>query len=334
MTTVESEQVTGACPVCGERFAPGDRFCEYCGSALTAQATSEPLAAQCTSCGAGQLDADGFCSVCGMRVHVPDRSELDLGGIVAAVTDLGKRHEHNEDAMALRLVEGAVVLVVCDGVSSSEHADDAAQQAAVSAADRLAAELEAGTDPESATAAAVAVAATAVNALGDRSESSPACTYVSAVLTATGVTVGWVGDSRAYWLAIDPDATPSQCLTIDDSVAAGLIALGVTEEQAMSSPGAHTLTAWLGADADRVEPHVQTFAPAGPGAVLVCSDGLWNYFSAANALADLAFPAAATAPLAAAHNLADLALAAGGGDNITVAVAPFPATSLSTPRMS
>ncbi|WP_040858747.1 protein phosphatase 2C domain-containing protein [Nocardia niigatensis] len=298
MTTLE--ETTDVCPACGARCADGDRFCEDCGACLTGEVAAAPA--------------------------VPDRRQLDLGGL-AAVSDRGKRHAHNEDAMALRTVADFRILVVCDGVSSSEHAADAAQRAAATAADRLAAELSVGLGAEAATILAIGAAAEAVAALGDRGELTPSCTIVTAAVTATAVTVGSIGDSRAYWLTADAAATPPRRLSIDDSVAAGLVDLGVDEATAMSMPDAHTLTAWLGADADGVEPHLRTFVPDGTGAVLLCSDGLWNYHPDAAALTALALPSALTDPCATAHHLADLALAAGGGDNITVAVAPFPALS-------
>ncbi|BAW07846.1 protein phosphatase 2C domain-containing protein [Nocardia seriolae] len=297
---IVTTEETCVCPVCGTKFADGDRFCEDCGAPL---APAEPAT-------------------------VPDRSELDLG-MLATVTDRGKRHAHNEDAVALRVLPepGIRIMVVCDGVSSSEQAADASGRAAATAADRLVAELAAGTGSEAATMLAIGAAAEAVAALGENGDRAPSCTIVSAVVTASAVTVGSIGDSRAYWLSADPASTGPRRLSTDDSVAAGLVELGVDERTAMSMPDAHTLTAWLGADAPAVEPHVRTFVPDGPGAVLVCSDGLWNYYPAADSLTALALPTALTRPGAAAHDLADLALAAGGADNITVALAPFPAIS-------
>jgi len=58
--------------------------------------------------------------------------------------------------------------------------------------------------------------------------------------------------------------------------------------------------------------------------VLICSDGLWNYRPDAGGLAKLALPAAFTDPLGAASALLAFALEAGGMDNITVVLAPFP----------
>ena len=75
---------------------------------------------------------------------------------------------------------------------------------------------------------------------------------------------------------------------------------------------------------ERTVSHVTRFEPTGPGAVLVCSDGLWNYQPGAAGLAELALPAALTDPLGAACTLLKFALEAGGMDNITVVLAPFP----------
>ena len=65
---------------------------------------------------------------------------------------------------------------------------------------------------------------------------------------------------------------------------------------------------------------------AGPGVVLVCSDGLWNYRPEPTDLAAIAllFPAAQADPLAAAVALVKFAVDAGGADNITAVLAPFP----------
>jgi serine/threonine protein phosphatase PrpC len=58
--------------------------------------------------------------------------------------------------------------------------------------------------------------------------------------------------------------------------------------------------------------------------VLVCSDGLWNYRPDAESLAELALPAAFADPLGTAAELVKFAIDAGGMDNITVVLVPFP----------
>ncbi len=86
-------------------------------------------------------------------------------------------------------------------------------------------------------------------------------------------------------------------LTRDDSVAEGMVEAGLaTEETAMALPHAHVLTRWLGAEAADLEndpdraPHVERFSVSGPGILLTCSDGLWNYLPDAADLARLALP--------------------------------------------
>ncbi|HEX4703242.1 MAG TPA: zinc ribbon domain-containing protein, partial [Pseudonocardiaceae bacterium] len=295
-----------ACPDCGTDTLAGDRFCEECGADLLLVAAGTPDAAQtrprqaCVACGAPDIDADGFCARCGFsQPEVRDRVELDLTG-VAGVSDRGLRHHRNEDAMALRVAadpDGTgrpehLVVVVCDGVSTSDRPDEAAKAAADAAADVLLASVRGGADLADATREAVAAAVTAVTELsGPGSTNSPACTYVSAVVTGTDVTVGWVGDSRAYWLTApgdddESDSDGSMCLTVDDSWAERMVGSGqLSAAEAFADPRSHALVSWIGADAGEIEPHVRTISPDRPGVVLVCSDGLWNYLWEADQLA-------------------------------------------------
>lgn len=330
MTTVP-EDIRAVCQACGTGCTDGDLFCENCGASLqdeTPAAASGFTDIRCAACGGDEFDGDGFCTTCGLHVVEKARATVDLG-VLAGVTDRGSQHQRNEDAMALQLLaatEGAIV-VVCDGVSTSDDADAAARVAADQGAATLSNGLRGGADAGAATHDAVAAAAAAVAKIGVgyREDHSPACTFVSAVVRADAITVGSVGDSRVYWLAAASAPTPSQCLTVDDSWAAEMIGAGVLDRAAaMADPQAHAITAWLGADAGDIEPHVSTFVPEGPGVVLVCTDGLWNYLDEADALAARILPAALQDPAGAAAELADFALAAGGGDNITVALVAFP----------
>ncbi len=117
----------------------------------------------------------------------------------------------------------------------------------------------------------------------------------------------------------------SRRVTRDDSLAEEIVAAGLaTMDEAMASPQAHVITRWLGADLPEPEPHVEQFTPTGPGVLLLCSDGLWNYRPEAAELAAMAMPAALTRPLDAAADLAKFAIDSGGLDNITVVIIPFP----------
>jgi serine/threonine protein phosphatase PrpC len=291
----------------------------------------------CVGCGAQRIDTDGYCEVCGRAQPRPrDHQERALAR-VCGVSDRGHRHHRNEDAFAVAATSRpdgspAVVAVVCDGVSSATRPDEASQAAADCASEALLEQLESGEAPETAMHKAILAAAARVDALAEEferepSRNSPACTIVSAVAVDRQITVGWVGDSRAYWF---PDERSGAArLSVDDSWAARMVAAGLmTEADAFADPRAHAITGWLGADAVEVEPHTFSFVPDSAGVVLICSDGLWNYAEAAADLAAVVPADARTQPLEAARTLVRYACDLGGHDNITVAVLPVEAVAI------
>ena len=152
-------------------------------------------------------------------------------------------------------------------------------------------------------------------------ENPPSCTFAAAVVDGPVVVTGWVGDSRAYWL---PDAGEAHQLSVDDSWAQEMMAQGIPRAQAESSPQAHAITRWLGPDAPDPTARTAATIPDGPGWVLVCSDGLWNYCSPATDLADLVRATERSVgvdPQSLAAELVRWANAQGGRDNITAALA-------------
>jgi serine/threonine protein phosphatase PrpC len=322
------------CPACGGPAGVADSFCESCGTELAPPVSSSGPAgytAVCPVCSLdesappGAISAEGYCESCGRKVPSGrDHVELNLE-LLAGVTDRGLRHPRNEDAMALATTEtpaGPVAIaVVCDGVSSSPRPDEASLTGAQAAVRVLLTSIRRGDEPDEASLAAVRQAHEAMAILGSPSR-APSATYISAIIGPDEVTLCWLGDSRAYWLATDSD---SQRLTRDDSLAEEMVAEGeLTEAQAMASPQAHVITRWLGADVGTAQPHVTRFTPPGRGVVLVCSDGLWNYRPEAASLAELTLPAAFHDPSSAADALLKFALDAGGMDNITIVLVPFP----------
>jgi PPM family protein phosphatase len=334
------------CPNCGESLLAGARFCEACGHDLVAPAavrimSSANAPTTCASCGGTafetQSDGGSYCDNCGVRrPGGQDRSEADLG-VIAGASDIGKRHHNNEDGYAIALLSRAYVGVVCDGVSSSGRPDTASHPAADAAVRTFLRILDSAVDDtpdaalaEAATVAAVgaaqgaaATAAGAPSAIARERQrgntNPPSTTFVSAVITPDAVTVGWVGDSRAYWLADNGDAA---CLTIDDTLGGQLAAAGVTVSE--DAPNAAALIRWLGADATDTAPHISAFQPEGPGRVIVCSDGLYRYAAEAAELAAVTPAASAYAPIATVRTLVQFALDSGGGDNVTVLVMPYP----------
>jgi serine/threonine protein phosphatase PrpC len=293
----------------------------------------------CVACRAGRVDDDGYCENCGhAQPRERDHVEQELGA-VAAVSDRGLRHHRNEDAFAIAsaaLQDGlpAVVAIVCDGVSSATRPDEASAAAAAAANESLLGALPRGTHPQQAMHEAIIAAAEAVNALapdrgGDTEpdshhhQNAPACTIVGAVAAGGLLVIGWIGDSRAYWVPDDRGGPPAR-LTEDDSWAAQMVAAGLMNEaEAYADERAHAITGWLGADAYELEPHTTSFKPDRPGVVVVCTDGLWNYAEGADDMARAVPPDAAQRPLHAAQVLVGHALDGGGHDNVTVAVLPF-----------
>jgi serine/threonine protein phosphatase PrpC len=267
-----------------------------------------------------------------------DHVSWDLGQ-VAGVSDRGKRHSRNEDAMDFAVADTdagtIVVAIVCDGVSSAPRPNEASWTAVNAGITLLAEGAERGDDAPEVSVLAVKAAGQALNELAGP-DGAPATTYVSAIVDQRQMTVCWLGDSRAYWLAasgphpVGPNDTMdmsagSRRVTRDDSLAEEIVAAGLaTMDEAMASPQAHVITRWLGADLPDPEAHVEQFTPTGPGVLLLCSDGLWNYRPEAAELAAMVMPGALARPGAAAVELAKFALDSGGLDNITVVLIPFP----------
>ncbi|MBO8201191.1 protein phosphatase 2C domain-containing protein [Streptomyces smyrnaeus] len=307
------------------------------GAEEPAAAGPEPTGPVCVACGTGTIDSDGYCEHCGHK-QPRDRDHMESAlDTVAAASDRGLRHHRNEDFFAIAETttsEGtpATFAVICDGVSSATRPDEASAAAAAAASASLCQALPSGRHPQQAMYDALVAASDAVNELAaqtpvEPSKNAPACTVVSA-LSADGIlTVGWIGDSRAYWVPDDRTATPAR-LTEDDSWAAQMVAAGLMNEaEAYADPRAHAITGWLGADAYEIDPHTASFKPDQAGVVVVCTDGLWNYAESAQEMAAAVPRDALVRPLQSAQHLVGYALDGGGHDNVTVAVVPFPAPS-------
>jgi len=319
------------CPSCGEDSGgDGARFCEGCGAPFDA---AKPAPKKGCRCAAPDLDADGFCQICGLKPAKPQAAaehEQALDVALALASDKGRRHPTNQDfGLVARRADGAALLVVADGVSASDN-PEAASRAAVKAAETLFLSGSAAAEPLSTEAAAlVRAAAEAVIAtpVAERLHDGPASTIVLAVVrphaSAGLVNIGlaWVGDSRAY--LVTPNV-PATVLTSDDSWMARQLEAGkLSREEVMRSPFAHAITQWLGMEPAEMTIHTHN-AVATPGAVLLlCSDGLWMYADDPASLARAYTEAARGAADAAAtcRALISSANAAGGADNITVALA-------------
>jgi PPM family protein phosphatase len=324
------------CPVCGEVLVAGANFCEACGAGTggdgvpSVAAAPTGAAAVCDRCGGG-IGADGYCSRCGHRPLEP--VTIDDRETMASATHRGRRHDRNEDAAALgATADGWLVLVVSDGVSASPNPHKASAAAVAAVTGCLVDRPFTGPDDLIAAVSAAYDAAVAVPAEGDPNwpadGSHPACTLAVAVVGDREVHVANVGDARSYVLTPADDGWTARQLSTDDSTAAAAVAAGIDPTEALSGPGGHAITAWLGADAQPPEPHLAVAEVAPGDLVLACSDGLWNYAPTDPEMAELVatvLPPGAEAALGeAGEQLVNWANDQGGVDNITVALGPIP----------
>lgn len=258
------------------------------------------------------------------------RDDLRRGPVVWAggASNVGAKRSPNQDALAIAATNNAAhhsaIAAVSDGVSTSVHSELASQLAVDVATDSL---IEALTrhptinDPDELCLAMRMAFLTAQDEITAQAGEDPdgyACTLVVALVHRGLVIIANIGDSRAYWFG-DDDA--NMLLTTDDSMAQLSIALGTPREVAEASAQAHAITKWLGPSSPGPEPTIAAFRVAEPGWLMVCTDGLWNYASAAEDLRGVfdRLPAdvgASAEELSVA--LVDWANERGGHDNISV----------------
>lgn len=263
-----------------------------------------------------------------LRVDLTDAAAAR--GDVACASHIGLRHETNQDAAALG-IDGSghhIVLVVADGVSSTEGAEECARVASHTARDYLTATMDQGlpiNDDDTVTLFERTFQKTH-EAVVSGSGPIGACTLAVAVATHDRIVVGNIGDTRTYWFPDDGDPVR---LSIDDSMAQAQMDLGLSREEAERGTGAHAITKWIGASATDVAPRVMAYQPQQSGWLLVCSDGLWNHVPDAGDLARLMADLVSKAhtddhghasPAGVANGLIAHANNCGGHDNITVAL--------------
>jgi serine/threonine protein phosphatase PrpC len=288
---------------------------------------------RCPGCGRDQFDEHKYCEDCGalLRPAQPaafsprDRFEIEAAPHLAGVSDRGNRHLRNDDFLALAAHERGDVLVVCDGVSSSQTPHLAAEAAAKASCAALLEALARGAfASQLALLAALVKAEAAVRelpydpALG---QDPPETTIVAALRHDRHLTVGWLGDSRAYLIA----PNRAHQLTEDHSWVNEVVAAGeMTLAEARRAPEAHCITRTLGGHGHGDQPSLAGCElPDGPGLVVLCSDGLWNYVAEPNHLAALVNGRRSARPLSVAQALVAHALGQRGHDNVTVAVLAF-----------
>ncbi len=142
-------------------------------------------------------------------------------------------------------------------------------------------------------------------------------TLTAALLLGQQVTIGHVGDSRAYLIS----EKGSKVITRDHSLVERLRELGqLSEEEAANHPQRNVLYRAIGQGAN-LEVDVASHPIPHNAYLLVCSDGLWGVVPDSD-LQRIVLSSAH--PQVACEKLVQVANAAGGPDNITVIIIQFP----------
>jgi len=224
----------------------------------------------------------------------------------AGLSDVGRQREANEDSYVL----AAPVFVVADGMGGA-RAGEVASRTATEVFEG-AADAPEGTPEQRLTR----MTQDANRRIFDLSQSDASTrgmgtTLTAAMVSPAGVSIGHVGDSRAYRLR---DGSLEQ-LTHDHSLVAELERSGqLTAEAAVHHPQRSIITRALGPEAD-VDVDAHTHATRPGDAFLLCSDGLTSMVSDA----EIESIVRGSATLSeAASGLVRAANQSGGRDNITV----------------
>src|SRR5919197_1951847 len=232
----------------------------------------------------------------------PERTPLR----VASITDTGRRRRHNEDAYVCE----PPLFAVADGMGGAQAGELASSLAAAALRDDTA-EREGGVQRVD-ELIQQANRRVYTRQAQDASASGMGTTMTVALVEDGGVTIGHVGDSRAYLIR---DRRLEQ-LTEDHSLVAELVRSGkLSPEEAEAHPQRSVIKRALGSDPDV---DVDTFSiEARPDDLfMICSDGLTSMVDDEVILATVEkhrdnLQAAAKALIKAANK-------GGGEDNITV----------------
>jgi protein phosphatase len=223
----------------------------------------------------------------------------------AGLTDVGRQRHTNED----RYYESAPMFAVADGMGGARSGEVASQIAV----DEFAHQDDLDGSPEARLAAIARAANRKIYELAqsDESHAGMGTTLTAAMVGENEISLGHVGDSRAYRFRDDN----LERLTQDHSLVEELMRMGrLSPEDAEVDPRRSIITRALGPE-PTVDVETCTY-PAKDGDVyLLCSDGLTGMVSE-NRVAEIL--RARSSLDQAARALVDEANAGGGKDNITV----------------
>ncbi|MGO4543778.1 Stp1/IreP family PP2C-type Ser/Thr phosphatase [Paenibacillus sp. 2TAB23] len=239
--------------------------------------------------------------------------------LTANRSDIGRvRHVNEDQSWVSQLNNGITLAIVADGMGGHQ-AGDVASQKAVDAFRSMLEQSAAKADlslqeGKMLIRQAISQANEAVFEMASRNERyhNMGTTIVAALVKQNNAIIGHVGDSRAYKIK---EGVITQ-ITNDHTLVNELVKSGqLSAEEAAHHPRRNVLTRAVGTDS-QVEIEVQSVEWSPEDVLLLCSDGLSNLVSEQQMLQTVT-----TEQLeleAKADHLIQLALHAGGDDNITV----------------
>lgn len=255
---------------------------------------------------------------------------------IFARTEVGCARERNEDAfVVLDLASGrtglrpdqrvrelqvpGTMMAVCDGMGGAA-AGDVASMMAIEALETVARREPVGGvgDAERMLLAAITHANQAIGQLTRRhpDKRGMGTTMTAAVILGNEVVIAQVGDSRAYLRR----GRMLQQLTMDQNVVGQMVAAGkLRPEDARSFKQRNVLLEAIGVQ-ERVGPDIVTLSIKAGDVLMLCSDGLTGPLADRQVLDHMLRH---DDPVRCCRSLTEAACAAGGPDNVTVAMARF-----------
>ena len=223
-----------------------------------------------------------------------------------------------QDSVDARLLDSeTALLVVADGMGGAPAGDVASATALAVVSERLTQVDWRRADPEAALTDAVTAANESVwnEALADPHKAGMGTTLVIGLITTSGARIANVGDSRAYGMH---NGDLRQLSDDHSYVAEAIRDQTMTPEEARIHPYRNVITRVVGTQ-PAVEPDLVSLELAAGDAILLSTDGLHGPLDDASIAGILAANGSDLA--GAGRALIDAANAAGGPDNIAVALA-------------
>ena len=252
--------------------------------------------------------------------------------LVAFAQSTGLERKHNEDALLVMVHNSAgeesmadfALFVVADGMGGHRSGEIASAIAARTFARRLAQDTysdlldyEAHGHNRAPILEVVRQAFMDANRQVVRMLPGGGTTLTAVVMLGEQLTIGHVGDSRAYVIS----ENETKLLTRDHTFPARLLEMGeITQEEVNNHPQRHVLYRAIG-QGDSLEVDVFTHPMPHGNQLLVCSDGLWGVVPNDRIL-DIV--SNASHPQDACDELILAANQGGGPDNITAVLVRFP----------